>query len=279
MEGNNSTLPPQTPEAQPVQNLSQAPLTTPKPDKPKRNTPFLKILIFVFVGLFTVLAVGLIYYIIQNQNEVVVTDYESCVAAGNPVLESYPEQCTTPDGQSFARVLTPEERTKINAINPEIEIDISDWKTFKGNGYSFDYPTSHDLQKMFDGMLVMGPRAENERSNPIFRIRVYEDDNTQNTNFKFMDGLSTYFTTNIGEKFCPPKEPFGECYVRKSDININNYIARIFENRRDEEPRGLTAVIKIENKLYVITPAFNPYLKNEYTEIDNKILKSLKLTE
>jgi hypothetical protein len=29
-----------------------------------------------------------------------ITDFKSCVAAGNPVLESYPEQCTY-NGQSF----------------------------------------------------------------------------------------------------------------------------------------------------------------------------------
>lgn len=31
-----------------------------------------------------------------------VTDFDSCVAAGNPVLESYPEQCVA-DGQTFTR--------------------------------------------------------------------------------------------------------------------------------------------------------------------------------
>ncbi len=30
-----------------------------------------------------------------------VRSFEDCVAAGNPVRESYPEVCTTPNGQSF----------------------------------------------------------------------------------------------------------------------------------------------------------------------------------
>jgi eight-cysteine-cluster-containing protein len=34
-----------------------------------------------------------------------INSYEECVAAGYPILESYPEQCMTPDGRSFTRVL------------------------------------------------------------------------------------------------------------------------------------------------------------------------------
>jgi eight-cysteine-cluster-containing protein len=30
-----------------------------------------------------------------------ITSYEECVAAGNPVMESYPTQCRTPDGRTF----------------------------------------------------------------------------------------------------------------------------------------------------------------------------------
>lgn len=30
-----------------------------------------------------------------------VTNFEECAAAGNPVMESYPRQCRTPDGSHF----------------------------------------------------------------------------------------------------------------------------------------------------------------------------------
>jgi putative hemolysin len=32
-----------------------------------------------------------------------ITDFDSCTAAGYPVLESYPPQCKTPDGRSFVQ--------------------------------------------------------------------------------------------------------------------------------------------------------------------------------
>jgi len=31
----------------------------------------------------------------------IITTFEECAAAGNPVMESYPEQCRTPDGRLF----------------------------------------------------------------------------------------------------------------------------------------------------------------------------------
>lgn len=37
-----------------------------------------------------------------KQNQVLsITNFEECAAAGNPVMESYPEQCRTPDGRVF----------------------------------------------------------------------------------------------------------------------------------------------------------------------------------
>ncbi|PIR84076.1 hypothetical protein COU18_01590 [Candidatus Kaiserbacteria bacterium CG10_big_fil_rev_8_21_14_0_10_51_14] len=32
-----------------------------------------------------------------------ISNFEECAAAGNPIMESYPEQCRTPDGRTFVR--------------------------------------------------------------------------------------------------------------------------------------------------------------------------------
>lgn len=34
-----------------------------------------------------------------------INNFEECAAAGNPVMESYPEQCRTADGRLFVRVI------------------------------------------------------------------------------------------------------------------------------------------------------------------------------
>lgn len=35
-----------------------------------------------------------------------ITTFEQCVAAGNPILETFPEQCKTPDGKTFVRAIS-----------------------------------------------------------------------------------------------------------------------------------------------------------------------------
>jgi hypothetical protein len=50
------------------------------------------------------IVVGLLFSLsaIQLQEEVLsVSNFDECVAAGNPVMESYPEQCRTKDGRLF----------------------------------------------------------------------------------------------------------------------------------------------------------------------------------
>jgi hypothetical protein len=50
------------------------------------------------------IAAGLIYYFALWQGKTPTTEvsnFEECVAAGYPVMESYPRQCRTPDGQNF----------------------------------------------------------------------------------------------------------------------------------------------------------------------------------
>lgn len=46
------------------------------------------------------------YYVkntVQPKN-IDIASFEECKAAGYPIMESYPEQCRTPDGRSFTRV-------------------------------------------------------------------------------------------------------------------------------------------------------------------------------
>jgi len=36
-----------------------------------------------------------------QQSQSTITNFEQCIAAGNPAMESYPRQCRTPDGKHF----------------------------------------------------------------------------------------------------------------------------------------------------------------------------------
>jgi hypothetical protein len=62
--------------------------------------------ILIFAGILILIA-GAAYVIVKKQGEkapaVAVTDFDSCIAAGNRVLESYPEQCKDAEGKTYTR--------------------------------------------------------------------------------------------------------------------------------------------------------------------------------
>jgi hypothetical protein len=101
---------------------------------------------------FIVLFVGL--SIIKNQiykelEQVSIVDFESCVTAGNPVMESYPEKCSA-NGQTFTRELTREEQEKLDPT--------SEWNTYQGEDFTFKYPTDWS-QDESNSLIVFGPIA------------------------------------------------------------------------------------------------------------------------
>lgn len=48
-----------------------------------------------------------------------VSDFESCVAYGNPVMESYPRQCRDKDGNLYVEKIAPEKNEKIVLLEPK----------------------------------------------------------------------------------------------------------------------------------------------------------------
>lgn len=65
---------------------------------------FLKTIGLLLIACVLAVAAYIIYEIAPHLAPAsisVVTNFEECAAAGNPVMESYPRQCNTPDGQHF----------------------------------------------------------------------------------------------------------------------------------------------------------------------------------
>lgn len=64
--------------------------------------------------LATVLIIGTGFYMwyqgVEEQEAIrAITSFEECAAAGYPIMESYPEQCRTPDGRNFTRDISNDE--------------------------------------------------------------------------------------------------------------------------------------------------------------------------
>ena len=64
---------------------------------------FKKIILFILV----IILLFVVYYFFIKKEPVLVeiTNFEDCVSAGYPVMESYPRQCSVPDGGHFVEEL------------------------------------------------------------------------------------------------------------------------------------------------------------------------------
>lgn len=65
--------------------------------------------LFILYAVIIAFILGVIYYresrhLVGPNKRTTVNNFESCAAAGNPILESYPARCITPDGYSFTQV-------------------------------------------------------------------------------------------------------------------------------------------------------------------------------
>lgn len=76
--------------------------------------------LIVFFLLIDIAIVGVLIFMkkFKSPEPVVIeiNDFESCVAAGNPVMESYPRQCSTSDGKHFTEILSEEEKKKFESV-------------------------------------------------------------------------------------------------------------------------------------------------------------------
>ena len=69
------------------------------------NTQNSKNKYFVITGILAAVLVAFVGYYLWQQKQINDIDsFEKCSAAGYPILETYPEQCRTPNGKSFTKV-------------------------------------------------------------------------------------------------------------------------------------------------------------------------------
>jgi len=79
----------------------------------------------VIIAVIIVILVVAIGALIIPEKETVsdtstITNFEECIAAGNPAMESYPRQCRTEDGKHFVEVLETVPEAMIYTINPPV---------------------------------------------------------------------------------------------------------------------------------------------------------------
>lgn len=118
----------------------------------KRNETLL--IAFIILIAAVMLAMGLTIYIYRlvSQPIIPVINFESCVARGYPVLESYPAQCRTPDGRVFLQEIGNglEKRDLIQVDNPRPNQKIFSPLNLKGQARGFWFFEASFPVRLFD---------------------------------------------------------------------------------------------------------------------------------
>jgi len=101
---------------------------------------------FICIGLAAILAIGavvipvMIYFVEKSAPvSLVINSYDDCAKAGYPILETYPEQCKTPDGRTFVRQI-------VNEPPIIVEGKKSSQYENKDLGFSLWYPAGSEIR-------------------------------------------------------------------------------------------------------------------------------------
>lgn len=62
-----------------------------------------------FLFLFAAIAVLIIVFNTEKNPTVTITNFDDCAKAGYPVMQSYPPQCTLPNGRFFVQQVLPQQ--------------------------------------------------------------------------------------------------------------------------------------------------------------------------
>lgn len=110
---------------------------------------------FIFLLIVIILGGTVVYFTISKQDEAVVpsvNNFEECISAGYPVMESYSRQCRMPDGKTFTEYIG-NELEKLDLIkidNPRPNQTIESPLFIKGEARGFWFFEADFPVKLFD---------------------------------------------------------------------------------------------------------------------------------
>lgn len=82
-----------------------------------------KNILYSLLAIIVIVVFVLLGFLSMKKEVIIVTSFEDCEKAGYPVMESYPRQCKTPDGRTYAEEI-PEKITYTNASDNLIRVDL-----------------------------------------------------------------------------------------------------------------------------------------------------------
>jgi serpin B len=105
--------------------------------------------------------------LIEPAEETKIKNFNDCVAAGYPVMESYPRRCSVPGGQTFTEIVITEEERQVAKANNAFAYDLyGKYKSEEGNIFFSPYSISTALAMTYEG--AKGKTAEEMLSVLLF---------------------------------------------------------------------------------------------------------------
>ena len=225
----------------------------------------------------------------QNLSEKIksINSFEEC-ARHYPVMESYPEQCQTPDGKNFTRELANKKKQElIPSASTTILLDeTTDWQTYvnTSDGYEIKFPNTwitekneeYEFIKILPGHVPAKDLERIEKENPFF-----SEPNI------LIDIKSEPFTLP------GPPELYGLYLTKPTIMEVNNlegvYSHKIcapdcgpeFEYPYDGGDKILHLSLQSlgEDYVEILKKEFNANIKDIDEEMFKKITKTLKVSE
>lgn len=114
-----------------------------------------KTIISILIIIVLLIVAVIVYYLSRSEEspEIVINNFEECVAAGNPVMESYPRQCRIEGGETFTEDIGNElEKTDLIIIdNPRPNQEIASPLLIQGQARGYWFFEASFPVKLYDG--------------------------------------------------------------------------------------------------------------------------------
>jgi hypothetical protein len=259
------------------------------------------IIVIILVGAVSIASVYFTYTLNKKPS---VNSFEDC-AKLYPVMESYPEQCNTPDGKHFTKELSDIEKEKLRPVNltePTIvgqnipnspslwnsvnEDEFVNWKTYKNemNKFSLEYPSdlleSGNAEQIF---LVKSNATAAEKlsyADQLIEIRIGNN----------ISRFNQYYDTLNNQEV----EGFGDVKIRNKLIG-NYQTVEYGYNEADEEKQSQLNKEAIQsgksvgavnfrkglmiNKQGTVIEISTNYYTGEFKQVFDQVLTTLKFLQ
>lgn len=130
-----------------------------------KDVPKTSMKLWILAGVVMLgVAGGLGFYMMSNKDspeqnsqatDKVITSFEECADAGNPIQETYPEVCVTPDGKSFVNEMKEQETSKVVEVHVDDPVCNDTQSPFFDIefGAAFCYPTEWGDASVMDAKI------------------------------------------------------------------------------------------------------------------------------